>query len=344
MKKFVWIICYIMPVFFISCGVTGQVYTVKRPAEVNMKGLKVIAIGDIQGTRKSHSAAIMNELTSRLSESGAFDAILDRNHLDRIIEEHKLTMSGFVDDGSIIKLGKLIGAAAIINGAISVDKYREDITRQLKVQEVTNVSISVTSNKYEQYTNYIRSVSSLTNISYKRTGKYVFSVGFQIVDTQTARLLAAKTISASREKVTEAVNGDPDMIDPEYLFVSSVEEICNNFAARLLPKTDVLYVTFLFDNKITNSEKAINYFKIEKYSEGIALLREQLNNDGTEKLLKAKIYYDVAMGLMLSDQYEEALQNAEKALELNPNDHYIACGPKLITDEWNNAKRLKEQE
>ncbi len=94
---------------------------VTRPAEINLRGINKIAIGEING---NGGQTVSDLLTSKLFESGKFE-VLDRAHLDRIMREHSLNLSGAVDEKSAAELGKLVGAAVLVFGNMSTFKYEQ---------------------------------------------------------------------------------------------------------------------------------------------------------------------------------------------------------------------------
>lgn len=80
-----WRICVVslllLTLFLVlSCGTSAMMLTVKRPAEVNLKGYSKIAVGDIadpNGRISQHSRDISEVLTSTLFDTKRFE-VLDR--------------------------------------------------------------------------------------------------------------------------------------------------------------------------------------------------------------------------------------------------------------------------
>ncbi len=81
--KELWV--FFLTVVIAGCGTSSIYINVKRPAEINLKEYRKIAIGDIvdqYGRKSDHAKDMANEITSVLFTSGQFD-ILDREHLAR---------------------------------------------------------------------------------------------------------------------------------------------------------------------------------------------------------------------------------------------------------------------
>jgi len=85
-----------------------------------------------------------DELTRLLVNSRKF-SVVDRRNLDIIRSEQKFQMSGFVDDDTVISLGKLSGAETVIIG--SVDGYGGDRRLTVKALDVQTGEIQTMSSQ-----------------------------------------------------------------------------------------------------------------------------------------------------------------------------------------------------
>jgi len=70
----------------------------------------------IFGDRLGLAAA--DELTTQLVQTGEF-SVVERQQIDAVLSEQKLSMSGAVDAATAAKIGKLLGAQAVIVGSIT---------------------------------------------------------------------------------------------------------------------------------------------------------------------------------------------------------------------------------
>jgi TolB-like protein len=83
------------------------------------KSIAVVDFTDLQGHVNELGRFIAEEMSGNMtSQSQGFD-ILDRNHMKKILEEQKLSLSGLMDPDAIKKIGKLAGADVIIAGTIT---------------------------------------------------------------------------------------------------------------------------------------------------------------------------------------------------------------------------------
>jgi hypothetical protein len=93
-----------------------------RAAEAIMKSVQKrlkLAIANVSAgeQHKNLSIFVADRLELLLVNNGY--TVVDRNELDRIREEQKFQLSGAVDDGQIVSIGKFAGADVIITGAIT---------------------------------------------------------------------------------------------------------------------------------------------------------------------------------------------------------------------------------
>lgn len=98
----------ILIILFIFSGLNGQVTLVIADFQNNSEGF------DLDYWEKT----IPNYLTSELSKSDRI-IIVERNRLDKVLEEQALVMSGVLDSANVKEVGKLLNAQFIIQGTIN---------------------------------------------------------------------------------------------------------------------------------------------------------------------------------------------------------------------------------
>ena len=63
-------------------------------------------------------SAVAEIFTSNLAGNSDFK-VVEREKLNKILEEQKLNQSGIVDEGAAVKIGKILGATEIVLGSIT---------------------------------------------------------------------------------------------------------------------------------------------------------------------------------------------------------------------------------
>lgn len=77
--------------------------------------IAVLQFSNLQGKVTEFEKFIAEELTTRLVKTKKFN-VVERQLLDKILEEYKLNLIGLIDPNSAKELGKLLGVSAIVCG------------------------------------------------------------------------------------------------------------------------------------------------------------------------------------------------------------------------------------
>lgn len=152
-----------------------------------------------------------------------FLRVVDRENMDRILEEQRLSLSGVVDEQTAVRAGNLLGAQAILIGSLA--DYREEtgnLRRSTKdgfesyrVQQVnkeTGEKYYVTKYKPVRYSEYYQENKAYVSFSFRlvslETGEVLAS---QVVDRQSEDHAYYATYDGNRDLLFPAMNG---MADP----------------------------------------------------------------------------------------------------------------------------------
>ncbi len=99
-----------------------------EPAEIDRAAAtKKIAVSSFSNDRVGLSGKIEAKLARFRIDNKSYFTIVSRNDFNKIVEEQKIQNSGLVDQETVVEIGNLIGAQAIISGnvgkATSQDSY-----------------------------------------------------------------------------------------------------------------------------------------------------------------------------------------------------------------------------
>jgi TolB-like protein len=86
----------------------------------------VVEFTDLQGNTTDFGRFLAEELVTRLMETEKF-RVIERQLLNKIIAEQKLSLTGVVDPASAKQLGKILGVDAIVSGTVT------NLSQSLKV-------------------------------------------------------------------------------------------------------------------------------------------------------------------------------------------------------------------
>ncbi|WKZ67621.1 MAG: CsgG/HfaB family protein [Flavobacteriales bacterium] len=166
-----------------------------------------------------------NAITALTEARDPFLKVVDRENLERILEEQRLGLSGVVDEQTAVRVGNLMGAQAVLIGTVT--DYRE---------EAGNLRQS-TRNGFEAYR--VEMVNKETGEKYLETryrparytefyqeNKVFLSVNYRLVSMETGEVLVSKTLDkqaddhmyyanydGNREALLPALNGAVDPND-----------------------------------------------------------------------------------------------------------------------------------
>jgi curli biogenesis system outer membrane secretion channel CsgG len=84
----------------------------------NVQKIAIIEFADLEGNVTQLGRFIAEELITRIFNIGRFD-VIERNLLQKVLEEQKLGLTGYIDPETAISLGRVLGVDAIITGSIT---------------------------------------------------------------------------------------------------------------------------------------------------------------------------------------------------------------------------------
>ncbi|MCB0763634.1 MAG: hypothetical protein KDB84_02945 [Flavobacteriales bacterium] len=164
-------------------------------------------------------------MTSLTETKDPFLRIVDRENIERILEEQRLGLSGVVDEQTAVRVGNLMGAQAVLMGEV-VD-YREepgtmrrstkDGFESYRVQQVnkeTGEKYYVTKYKPARYSEYYQENKVYLSFSYRlvslETGEVLLS---KVVDRQAEDHVYYASYDGNREALFPTNNGTVDLND-----------------------------------------------------------------------------------------------------------------------------------
>ena len=137
-------------------------------------------------------------MTSLVETKDPFLKVVDRENIDRILEEQRLGLSGIVDEQTAVRVGNLIGAQAVLMG--SVIDYREEpgtLRRSTKDGFESYRVQQVNKETGEKY--FITKYKPVRYSEFYQENKVVMSFSFRLVSLETGEVLASKVMDRQAE-------------------------------------------------------------------------------------------------------------------------------------------------
>lgn len=192
------------------------------------KGQYSIAVLPFTAATKGNTMAAKVQayaMTALTETKDPFLKIVDRENIDRILEEQRLGLSGVVDEQTAVRVGNLIGAQAVLMGEL-ID-YREEpgslrrstkdgyeSYRQEQINKETGAKYYVTKYKPVRYSEYFQENKVYLSFSYRlvslETGEVLVS---KVVDRQAEDHVYYASYEGNRDALLPMANGVVDVSD-----------------------------------------------------------------------------------------------------------------------------------
>jgi len=287
-----------------------------------MTKYKTVAIGGIAGPNGS---LISEEINTAIFETGKFK-VIDREHLERIMHEQRMSVTDSFDERTAVRLGKLAGVQVFIFGTVADYKYKEN-------KSYRRGTCGSGSERYPC-------------TFYMRKGEANVKVGLRIVDTATGMVVAMKVVNGAATNTTNATDEEPPLIDGDSLLEIARGSAVSQFMAMIAPYEIDLTITLYKDSKIPTLATGIEYAKQGDWREAVNIFRDATNAAAENQELSDKqvsmAYYDYGIALGFIGRYDEGIKMVDHAFHLNPEPDYKQ-GKSMIVEFKKDAMKLKEQ-
>jgi len=210
---------------FLLTGCSAKKISVKalHPAEIPVLTSKqVITVNTFDNDKVQLSSKVEAKLASIQIDNKNYFTIANRSQLDKILTEQKLQASDLTQNNNIIKIGRLVGAQAIIGGNVTSsyeDGYYIESRKKCVSRNEDGKCVKMRSFK-------VRCITTAANVS----------ANLNIIDVESATTLYANTI-------TKNYNGDScrsAIQTGQQSIITLADAIASDFAQKLAP----LYVYY----------------------------------------------------------------------------------------------------
>ncbi len=192
------------------------------------KGQFIVAVLPFTSSEKGSSMASnvqARAMTALTEVNDPFLKVVDRENIERILEEQRLSLSGVVDEQTAVRVGNLMGAQAILMGTVlnysevpgSLRRSTKDGFEAYRVEQ-TNKE---TGEKY-----FATRYKPVRYSEYYQENKVVLSFNYRLVSLETGEVLVSKvaeqeaadhmyyaTYDGNRDALVPMANGTADLSD-----------------------------------------------------------------------------------------------------------------------------------
>ncbi|MCC6541720.1 MAG: hypothetical protein IT225_05835 [Flavobacteriales bacterium] len=155
-------------------------------------------------------------ITALIEVKDPFLKVVDRENLDRILEEQRLSLSGVVDEQTAVRVGNLMGAQAVLMGdVVGFQEVPGQLRRSTKEGYEAYKVQQLNKETGEKY--FVTRYKPVYYTEYYQENKVVLSLNYRVVSLETGEVLLSKVV----EKLAEdhayyaSYDGNKDQLLPK---------------------------------------------------------------------------------------------------------------------------------
>ena len=324
MKQIFLFLTLVMSFLFLSgCSQKVSIKAL-QPAEVDRISLtKKIAISNFNNDRVGLSRKIEAILAKHRLDNETYFTIVSRNDFNKIIKEQKIQNSGLIDQSTVVEVGSLIGAQAIVSG------------------NVGRVGAKDTRYYAERYRCVDKKCKERVVYRVRCTKRVVsLSAEIRIVNISLGDVIYADTInkSSTHRSCKDSSRGLPSV---ETISQSLASSIANEFTYKLLPHYKTFEVVLLEDPDLDYSDEqeellkfSLKYIEQGRYDKAQALLFRLIDATSQQSYVA---FYNLGVVKEAEGNYKEAQEYYEAA------DNLMLKPVEEISDAYLRIKSLIAQ-
>jgi tetratricopeptide (TPR) repeat protein len=292
-----------------ACGTVAVRVPVMKPAEINMAPYSSVAIGGMTG---NGDRMMSDSLEEALVNTQRF-AVVDRQHMDKVLRELQLSSSDLADPNAAARLGRVVTAGALIFGDVN-DNYRE-----------------------QPGDTHYKDDKGVQHTWYTLRGEVTVRATFKITDVSTGRLIIAKTYEERRDDTNRGLDRRPDPIDRLPLERAARAAVLDRFMKAIVPHQEFMYANFQKDSDIPQLEGGIGWAERGEWKKAQDTFNTAAQDAERNVKLKAaqiaKAYWNLGLSYEYAGDYDKA--------NLMINKAYGMSNDKDMLGELDNIKRLQ---
>lgn len=306
-----------------ACSGTYVVVKRRIPAEITIRADRTMAVAGIEGPT---GAALAADLSEAIMATQRY-SLVERQRLDAVLREIKLSADGHVSDTTAMTFGEMSGAATLVAGDVIAADYREEVVR--------SESECARNGKLVRCSIFVRSARAAMNVS------------LRVIETESGRLLAIKQLEASGERRAQAYDNPPPPFDASITMLAQCrKDVASQFAKVIAPH-DVEELVHLFDDgDLPELERGNNFAKLGNWDQAEAQYNAALSrakSAGMKPALVALATYNLGVAVAYGGDLDGGLGLIEEAYALDPRDVYMEQVTRVRQMKVD-AARVKEQE
>jgi curli biogenesis system outer membrane secretion channel CsgG len=285
---------------------------VAHPPELVLPNVKRIAISGFTGGFPC-GQEVKDRLSETITRSGTFE-LIDRTSLSSVLAEQDLQASAFADRANAIKLGKLLGPAAIVAGTVT--RCSADHSPMMSQR------------------GYKDKKGRVSTIYSRETTAHV-SLSVQVIDVATSKVVLFRTITSDPVEKRQATDQYPEVVDARALLARAIGEAEQDVEHLLFGWRESVSVTVHAD-KECELKPAAAQIRGGDFTGAADAMQKAIDRQcdaPNDRVALAKAYHNRGVALTYAGRPDEGLSSLQQANRLwpgNVSEEAMAAARKLI--------------
>ncbi len=321
-------------VMIVMCGCATVRTTTIKPAQIDLSRYKKIAVLDFDGTQgKKIASCIESEISKVQINQKPYFNLISRSHLDKVLKEQALHMTGAINPKTVSKVGRILGAEAVIGG--NVNAYDSEDRHYSASNGASCIDRTV----------FVSFTAQFIDV---QTGEIITSVREEKKKTATQKRGGEKDSTGSLlgdllVGVVEAameINFGPK----EQMLDRATQLAAANFVKKITPRVETVRVYLEIQDEETGmlgmvgiqqtpEQKMLNdmikagcdYGKVGLWEKAISIWNGALKKKPT----CAAVHFNLGVAYEIKDKLIKSKEMYEKAANLKPKPKYIKAIVKI---------------
>ncbi len=272
--------------------------TIKHPPKLGLKIDKVVFFSDQSECARQVTDALVSLFVDHNVQ------VIDRENLDRILAEHNLSLSGYIDGNTAASIGKILGPSALMN--IKVLRCTPEIKDNLY--------------RDEEYYDADTKSTRIRRVYVSRTTFYL-KISIQVTDLNTGRIFAAKVYNYDPSLTNESYSGQPEEPSPYEVQELALSYLKSDVSKLFFDWEERAYVNF-FKSKKCNLNAAFKALANGEIDEAFEISKKNLetckNTPNIKEKHLAHAYLNLGVMYFIKNDYDKALTYLNEAKKLRP--------------------------
>lgn len=293
MQKLILLFISVIIVFLVTGCAQKVNIRALEPAEIDRVAYtKKIAVTDFNNDQVGLSRKIEANLAGFKIDMKNYFTMISRNDFDKIIKEQKIQNSGLIKQSTVVEVGELIGAQAIISGSVSTPTSQDSHFYESRVR--------CADKKCSELVHYkVRCMKRAVGLSAE----------IKIVDVQKGDILFADTLN--KNSVYKHCSDDSRALPSRDMAAQRLSvAMANEFTYRLTPHYKNIGVTLLEDPDLDYNDKqekllevSLLYLEQGRYDKAEQFLGDLIDSTNSQSYVA---FYNLGVVKEAQGNYEEA--------------------------------------